>query len=790
VPPLTPVDKLMGTIDKSATHGFSQRKCSSKALFVGFLICLAVVQTVLAAVTDEWVQRYNGLDGWSEHGVAVVFDAEGNVITTGSASQIDGLLIVPTPYDIYTVKYAAADGTILWATRYNGLTNNSDDRPVEIAADSHGNVVVVGSSGPRNNLDFYTAKYAAASGALLWERRYNGAANGNDVPSGLAIDGTGDVLVTGLSRGNGGDESYTAKYSGTNGALIWERRVLSQGRNIKLGTDGHFVLAGIADGHYYAAKHSSADGLLLWEGRTKPADSRLAVFRSCAVDALGNAIVTGFFSTSNTVTGYDHYTAKFSATNGSLVWENVYRSPGAGGDEPASMAIDADGDVFVTGTTRSDTNIVMLTVKHSGVTGALLWERQHESFQGAFGYSIRVNSLNDVVVSGSGANGDNTDFYTVGYSGHDGAVRWERPYNGLANRADQPFTTRGLALGPNGKVAVTGYSGGTNDPMQGFGNFFDMITIVYRERYAPVITCPSNIVLNCMSNGQAVATFSVSGVDDDGVAVAVMCVPPSGTAFPLGDTVVNCRAADRNGLTNYCSFTVTVQDLLPPTLRCPPDYRIEFSSASGAPANYAVESSDACDEAPLLTCVPASGETFPIGVTTVHCLTVDGSANSNSCTFTITVLGARGVKQAALDALIELRPSVHRPADARRLERAIKHLEKSLHAAYWIDETKLVRRFGGRVFIREKLAARSLCSLRRHQTDGAVQSVVAVSINRLFRADRLLAVVQIEQAVKNGVTSSRIERATRLLERADQVARHDRCAPAIELYRRAWRMVR
>ena len=49
-----------------------------------------------------------------------------------------------------------------------------------MAVDGSGNVVVTGYSDNGTNDDYYTAKYAAADGALLWEKRYNGPANGDD----------------------------------------------------------------------------------------------------------------------------------------------------------------------------------------------------------------------------------------------------------------------------------------------------------------------------------------------------------------------------------------------------------------------------------------------------------------------------------------------------------------------------------------------------------------------------------------------------------------------------------
>jgi hypothetical protein len=67
-----------------------------------------------------------------------------------------------------------------------------------MAVDPSGNVLVTGYSyGTNYNYDYYTAKYAAADGALLWEKRYNGGA-----ASSLALGPNGMVAVTGCSSGD------------------------------------------------------------------------------------------------------------------------------------------------------------------------------------------------------------------------------------------------------------------------------------------------------------------------------------------------------------------------------------------------------------------------------------------------------------------------------------------------------------------------------------------------------------------------------------------------------------
>jgi hypothetical protein len=118
-------------------------------------------------------------------------DGSGNVVVTGNSSN-------GTNTDYYTAKYAAADGALLWEKRYDGPANSFDFAQA-VAVDGSGNVVVTGSSGG----DYCTVKYAAADGALLWEKHYNSPANGYDevgASHSLALGPNGMVAITGSSR--------------------------------------------------------------------------------------------------------------------------------------------------------------------------------------------------------------------------------------------------------------------------------------------------------------------------------------------------------------------------------------------------------------------------------------------------------------------------------------------------------------------------------------------------------------------------------------------------------------
>src|SRR2546422_5516777 len=85
-----------------------------------------------------------------------------------------------------------------------------------MGVDFEGNIFVTGYSTGTGNYDYLTVAYSNAGG-LLWANRFNGAANNNDYPTALAVDGSGNVIVTGYSWTSDGSSSYydyaAVKYS-------------------------------------------------------------------------------------------------------------------------------------------------------------------------------------------------------------------------------------------------------------------------------------------------------------------------------------------------------------------------------------------------------------------------------------------------------------------------------------------------------------------------------------------------------------------------------------------------
>ena len=99
-----------------------------------------------------------------------------------------------------------------WVSRYNGPGNNFD-YAYSIAVDGSGNAYVTGRSmGNGTGSDYATIRYNSSDGFQQWVQRYSEI--DYDWASSIAVDGSGNVFVTGRSSGNGSSEDFaTIKYS-------------------------------------------------------------------------------------------------------------------------------------------------------------------------------------------------------------------------------------------------------------------------------------------------------------------------------------------------------------------------------------------------------------------------------------------------------------------------------------------------------------------------------------------------------------------------------------------------
>ena len=361
-----------------------------------------------AQATVSWTGRYDGPGSGSDVATNLATDAAGNVYVTGSSGGPNGL-------DYVTIKYDPT-GNELWVSRYDG-TNNGFDQPYAIAVDGAGNVYISGTSqGAGTAADLTTVKYDT-NGNELWVQRYDGPVSGDDAAFDLVLDAAGNVYAAGWSDGTGagifGWDFVTVAYD-TNGGTLWERR---------------------------------------YDGPSGGGDRANAL----ALDAAGNVYVAG---RSRGVGTFDDYTTIKYDPSGTELWVARYSGPGNGIDNALDIAVDAAGNSHVTG--YSDGSGIgpdgwdCATVKYD-TNGSELWARRYNGPGDKWdeGWQLALDGAGNVHVGGGSiSGGNNWDFSAIKYDAA-GNELWVRRYDGPASGFDEAFA---LALDGAGNVYLTGGS--------------------------------------------------------------------------------------------------------------------------------------------------------------------------------------------------------------------------------------------------------------------------------------------------------------------------------------------
>ena len=349
----------------------------------------------------------------------------------------------------------AAIPGLAWNTFLGGT---GSDESADIAVDANGNVYITGFSeftwgSPLNALagdyDAYVAKLNS-NGVREWHTFVGGTAW--DFAEDIALDGSGNIYITGVSQGTWGTpirafegwaDVFVAKYN-TNGALQWST-FLGGG-----GYDSGFGIALDGDGNVYVTGYSNG-----WGTPINPHG--------------GSA--------------EDAFVAKLN-NNGILQWHTFLG--GTGLDEGFAIDVTATGDIFVTG--ESDATWGTPVAAHHGNDDAFVARlnnagtRQWHTFLGGQyaerGTGIGVDGNGNVYVAGfswwgwgtpiNAHGGGLVDAFVAKLNGN-GSSQWHTFLGGT-----EDDTAWDLSVDNSGSIYVTGYSGATwGTPFRSFAGYYD-----------------------------------------------------------------------------------------------------------------------------------------------------------------------------------------------------------------------------------------------------------------------------------------------------------------------------
>jgi len=398
-----------------------------------------------AAGQEQWVVRYSESKYDNAKATAITVDGEGNVYVTGQSWRTG------TKFDYATIKSNAA-GQVQWVVRYNGPGNGRDEANA-IAVDGEGNLYVTGQSErSRPNYDYATIKYNSA-GQEQWVARYNGGRH--DEAKVLALDDEGNVYVTGRSEGvrtnfdyatikynSAGQEQWVARYNGPGNSF-------EEASDLAIDNDGNIYVTGQrwdpSTAHDYTTVKYNSAGQEQWIARYNGPGNGRDEANAIAVDVNGNVYVTGQSERSNA--NYDYATIKYNSA-GQEQWVIRYNGSGQNSDYAVALGLDSDNNVYVSGSSYgSKTDVDYATIKYDP-DGTELWLARHDERGYGTDYAQRmiVDEAGNVYVTGYTAG---IGYVTVKYDAV-GMQKWVADYKrGVATA---------MTVDREGNVYVTGYS--------------------------------------------------------------------------------------------------------------------------------------------------------------------------------------------------------------------------------------------------------------------------------------------------------------------------------------------
>ena len=430
------------------------------------ILILFLLQIFNAGVSNSqvgeiWTQRYNGPMDSTEFLNSMTVDQAGNVYVTGGSIGSGGAYL-----DIVTIKYNN-NGSVQWLQRYNG-PGDSTDIGNSIVVDGSGNVYITGESyGVGTKSDIVTIKYNSA-GVQQWLQRYNGPENMLDEGRQISLDASGNLLVSGVTLTNPTSYDFIILKYNSSGMQQWLKTYNGTGSSpdspsdLKTDASGNIYITGYSTGvgtayDWLTIKYDPS-GTQLWEKRYNGPGNLTDVANSLAVDASGNIYVTGFAGGNGT--GNDITTIKYNSS-GVEQWVQTYNGPGNGNDNARSLVLDAAGNVYITGYSSGlSSGSDYTTIKYNS-SGVQQWLQTYNGpgNAGEDAYSILLDAAGNIYITGSSAgSGTDYDYATVKYN-PSGAQQWVLRYNGPGNSYDD---SRSLAIDTSGNVYVAGTSRGSN----------------------------------------------------------------------------------------------------------------------------------------------------------------------------------------------------------------------------------------------------------------------------------------------------------------------------------------
>jgi hypothetical protein len=388
---------------------------------------------------QQWIEYYppdpQSVIG-TNHGKDIALDSDGNVYVACDIA-VDGTNYDNT--DIYVLKYNGSNGSLIWHEGY--ARDDIDDHAQSIAVDPQKNAYVTGFlyyyNNTLGNCAWFVRKYTTG-GAAGWTVINDYSPDwGKEIPTDIVVDNNERAFVTGQVQQIGGSNVDYATFGIINGVLSWQRIYPNNGDAyddvagaVTVDNFGHVFVTGSSIQHvstHYreiaTLKYDCQSGAPLAEALyhyTPGTNNDWGYDIVC--DPSGSVYLTGSVVTPSN--GNDFATLKYKPDLSSFDWPGPALYNRSGLDAGLKIALDANSDVYVTGSSLSlMSNQDYTTLKIDGKTGGdPLWTAIYDNGTEDQVADLALDPAGNVYVTGrSVSDSYQWDYATVKYNQHSGA---------------------------------------------------------------------------------------------------------------------------------------------------------------------------------------------------------------------------------------------------------------------------------------------------------------------------------------------------------------------------------
>jgi hypothetical protein len=571
----------------------------------------AFVTKLSPAGSIIWSTYYGGSGHEQARGIAV--DAHGDAYITGVTDSAN----LPRDNNNYSlqaekgstsftdafVAKLSADGTdLLYSTYLGGWRPDTGDA---IAVDAQGSAYVTGNTGSYVHADLnarpfpvspgafqtnftggnsavFVTKLTPTGNAIAYSTFLGGLGNNagstfgdaapDDLGLGIGVNSAGEAVITGRTEsekfpvlnaaqpnaGGGFSDAFVTKLNSMGTGLIFSTFLGGAGEEnrtvgaIAVGTDGHVYLTGATNSTNFPVLNAiqpsyggnpeneafvtKLDGSGQRVYSTYLGSSNFKRSFGIAVDPVSNVFVTG-----------TNLLRKISADGTSLVYSRTL------GGEGRSVALDAQGGVYVTGITNTTVATKCTPGNFCPSLGApqqspgggprdafvVKFATDNHAPTANAGTNQTAHAFESFLLNGSGSTDPDGDELIFEWKDADGII--------VGNAAEVTD-----ARGPGTytfTLTVSDRRGGFDD---------DTVTITVEDNVPPVLTLPGNITAVAHIPAGATVQYTVTATDNVDGALTPSCNYASPHVFKVGNYTVNCTATDSSGNTASGSFQVKV----------------------------------------------------------------------------------------------------------------------------------------------------------------------------------------------------------------------------------------